>query len=334
MLRRASALLALLLASPALSDLAQPRIIDPLAERACAEARDVELPVQDRPTPEEEKALAPCVSADLYFGFGQPADPVKARKCAWVEMEKGDEHLAFGGRTILMMVYANGKGAARDFDAALKLACEIGGAPIDVAGRVRRLAHFKEENWTGDTFSICDYSAGKYMYEQCAILQDRFDKVERDKTLKALVARWSAGNRRAFHLLHAKAQTFFRARVGMEIDLSGTLEVHEMAFLERDLISTVERFERGELPKFSSDVFRETEAAMKAAYGRTQTGKESRWGTVTREGIKRAQQAWISYRDAWITFGRKKYPGVTAVSWKTWLTQQRSGMLDRFLRPG
>ena len=78
--------------------------------------------------PAEEKALAKCVSADLYFGFGQPADPVKARKCAYAEMDR-DAKAPIGGKAILMMVYANGNGATRNFDAAIKLACSIGGAP-------------------------------------------------------------------------------------------------------------------------------------------------------------------------------------------------------------
>jgi hypothetical protein len=246
-------------------------------------------------------------------------------------MKKGEKDLPFGGRAILMMVYANGKGAARNFDVALKLACEIGGAPVDIAGRVRRLAILKEEKWTGGNFSICDYSAGKNLYDQCALLQERFDKVERDKSLNVIVAKWSAANRRAFRILQVKAQEFFKVRVSMEIDLSGTPEVHETAFLERDLISTLERFERGELPKFSGSEFSKADTAMTAAYSLTQTGTASQWGTVKREGIKQAQQAWILYRDAWITFGRTKYPGVSAESWKTWLTQRRTEMLDRFL---
>jgi len=329
--KRESSLLVLLLTSPVLSAFAQPQIADPDTQRLCTEVKDVELPSGDRPTSEEEKALARCVSADFYFGFGQPVDPVKARKCAYVEMEKGDEHLAFGGKTILMMAYANGKGVTRNFDVALKLGCEIGGVPVDIAGRVHELAHLKEERWTGDNFSTCNHSAGKYMYDQCAILEDRFDKVGRDKQLKDIVSNWSAANRKAFHVFQMKAQEFFKARVSMEIDLSGTLEVHEAAFLERDLISTLERFERGELPRFSADAFCKADTAMRAAYSRTQTGTNSRWGTVTREGIKKAQQAWFPYRNAWVTFGRKKYTGVTAESWKTWLTQQRMAMLDRFL---
>jgi uncharacterized protein YecT (DUF1311 family) len=332
LMHKGSASLLLFLSTlPALAALGQPQIPDPDTQRVCAEVKDVELPSGDRPTPEEEKTLARCVSADLYFGFGQPADPVKARKCAHVEMKKGEKDLVFGGRAILMMVYANGKGVARNFDVALKLACEIGGAPVDIAGRVRRLALLKEEKWTGSTFSICDYSAGKYLYDQCAILQERFDKVERDKSLNAIIAKWSAANKKAFRVLQAKAQEFFKVRVGMEIDLSGTPEVHETAFLERDLISTLEQFERGELPKFSGSEFSKADTAMTSAYSRTQTGTASQWGTVNREGIKKAQQAWILYRDAWVNFGRTKYPGVSTESWKTWLTLRRTEMLDRFL---
>ena len=49
----------------------------------------VELPAADRPTAAEEKALASCASVDFYYGLGAPADPVKARKCAYAEMDRG-----------------------------------------------------------------------------------------------------------------------------------------------------------------------------------------------------------------------------------------------------
>jgi hypothetical protein len=328
--RRLVLLLAYLPALAARTAPGQPQSLDADTLRLCAAVKDVELPSGDRPTRDEETSLAHCVSSDLYFGFGQPADPVKARACAFAEMKRGGSDLPFGGRTILMMLYANGKGVARNFDVALKLACEIGGAPMDVAGRVHELAHFRDERWTGDTFSTCDHSAGTYMYEQCAILQERFDGAERDLALNAIVSKWSAANRRAFDVFHAKARAFFKARAGMEIDLDGTLEVHETAFLERDLISTLERFERGELPKFPPGALRAADSAMKAALDRIRTGTRSRWGTATREGIRQAQLAWLDYRDAWVAFGRRKYPGVAAESWKTWLTEQRVGMLGRF----
>jgi uncharacterized protein YecT (DUF1311 family) len=61
-------------------------------------------------------------------------------------------------------------------------------------------------------------------------------------------------------------------------------------------------------------------------------GKVRRWGTVTPEGIKAAQELWIAYRDAWVAFGKQRYPSVNAEGWKTFLTQQRIGMLNFFLR--
>jgi uncharacterized protein YecT (DUF1311 family) len=230
-----------------------------------------------------------------------------------------------------MMVYANGKGAARNFDLAIKLGCEMSGAPNDVAGNVRQLARFKQGHWTGSNFSVCDHSSGRYMYLQCAILQDRFDKVDRDKRLNAIVSQWNAQDQKAFQLLQEAADRFFKAHASKEADLEATIEVHEKAFLENKFISMLEQSESGELPRFTAEQFSQADAAMSTAYSKIQTGKLQRWGTVTLEGIRTAQQAWVSYRDAWVTFGKQKYPGVSTESWQTWLTQQRVEMLDFFL---
>jgi hypothetical protein len=308
----------------------QSAISDPGARDICAAVSNVDLPAGDRPTPEERKALAGCASVDLYFGFGIPADPVKARKCAYVEMDQGEKEPVFGGRTILMMVYANGRGAARSFDVALRLACAIGGAPQDVAGRVHQIARLNAGHWTGDNFSICDHSSGRSLYEQCAMLQERFDGVTRAKTLAAMMEPWSTADREAFAALRQAADRFFQAHAGREVDLTGTTEVQERAFLEDGLIASLRQFERGELPRFSGDDLSQAEAAMNLAYASTQDGKTERWGTVTSEGIKQTQRLWIAYRDAWVAFAGQKYERVTKVSWKTWLTRQRAGMLDRF----
>ena len=98
----------LVLAAPIV--LAQSKITDPMSQRICAGQKDTQLPAEDRPTAEESKALANCVSEDLYFGFGRAADPVMARKCAYAEMDQGETR-TFSGKAILTMVYANGKGA-------------------------------------------------------------------------------------------------------------------------------------------------------------------------------------------------------------------------------
>jgi len=309
----------------------QDEIIDPGAKQLCASVKDVALPASDRPMAAEEKVLANCSSVDAYYGFGEPADPVKARKCAYAEVDRGEKNL-LRGRSILMMVYANGKGASRNFDVALKLACSIGGAPGDSAGRVYQLDRLRKANWAGDNFSVCDHSSGRELYEQCAILQGRFDQDEREQKLKELSAKWSPREHKALHVLLKEAASFFKTQASYGVDLEATFEIQEETFLWNNFLSMLEQFERGELPKSSPEEFRRAEAGESAAFRQTQTGSAAHWGTVTRESLRKSEDAWRRYSAAWLAFARQKYPGVSEQSWKAWLDQERLAALSRFLR--
>jgi lysozyme inhibitor LprI len=310
--------------------LAQSTIVDPGAKQMCAMVKDVELPVADRPTPAEERALASCASVDAYFGFGQPADPVKARKCAYAEIDRGSK-TTMSGKVILIMVYANGNGASRSFDAAMKLACSLGGAPGDDAGRIYQLDRLKKQNWTGNNFNVCDHSSGREMYEQCAILTERFDKIERDQKFNDLISAWKAPEKKAFHAFMAEADRYVQIQATNGVNMEGTFEIQEEIFIRRNLLSALEGFEGGELPKYSAEEFQRAEAEENAAYQRTQSGDQTQWGTVTRASVRKSQEEWLRYRDAWIAFGKSKYPGVTEQSWKAWLDIDRTVTLNRFL---
>jgi hypothetical protein len=312
------------------SALSQSTITDPGAKQMCAAVKSVELPTGDKPTLAEEKTLAKCTSVDAYFGFGQPADPVKARKCAYAEIDRSAK-LPLGGKAILMMVYANGKGATRNYDAAIKLACELGGAPGDDAGRVHQLDRLKKQNWTGNNFSVCDHSSGREMYEQCAILTERFDKIERDQKFNELIAGWKPADKKALHTFMEEANKFYEIQAKNGVNLEGTFEIQEEIFFKNNLLSALEAFERGELPKYSAEEFQKLEAEEQAAYLRTQSGPDTKWGTITRESVRKSQDEWLRYRNAWIAFGRQKYPSVSDQSWKAWLDQDRTVMLNRFL---
>jgi hypothetical protein len=323
-------LLSIFLLPAVCSAFSQTTISDPGAKQMCAAVKDVELPAAERPTPAEEKALAKCVSADLYFGFGQPADPVKARKCAYAEIDRNDK-AAIGGRAILMMIYANGKGAARNFDVATKLACSLGGGPGDDAGRVYQLDRLKKQNWTGNNFSVCDHSSARELYEQCAILSERFDKIERDQKFNELVAGWKPAEKKAFQTFMEEANRFYEVQAKNGVNLEGTFEIQEEIFFKNNLLTSLQAFERGELPKYTAEEFQKAEAEEQAAYLRTQNGFDTKWGTITRESVQKSQDEWLRYRNAWIAFARQKYPGVSEQSWKAWLDIDRTGMFSRFL---
>ena len=79
------------------------------------------------------------------------------------------------------------------------------------------------------------------------------------------------------------------------------------------------------------NVLQKAQADENAAYQRTQTGETSRWGTVTRESLRKSEEEWRRYGEAWIAFARQKYPDVPVQTWKAWLDQDRMVSLQRFL---
>ena len=321
-----SSCLLLSFSSPAFS---QSQITDPGAKKMCEAVKDKQFPPQDLPTPEEKKSLATCSSQDLYFGFGGPADPVKARKCAFVEVEQGKDDLDIAGRAILMMVYANGKGADRNTDLAIKLACEMQGAPGDTIGTIYELQRFR--NAATARFHVCDHSAAPHLYKSCAILGDRFDSVERAKQIADITSQWSPKDRKAFESLHQAAEQFFKSRASSEINLEPTFEVQENAHMETEFIDKLQKLQQGDLPKFTETDLHKAQTELDQDYASTQKDPSRRWGTATVAGVRKTQQLWIPYRDAWVKFGKTKYPQVSADSWKTWITQERIAMLQNLL---
>ena len=96
------------------------------------------------------------------------------------------------------MIYTNAQGVDRNMDLAIKFSCEVQGSPSDVAGNVHELARFKEAKYNGTNFNFCDHSSGRHLYEQCAALDDRFDKIKREAKLAEITKSWSPENKRAF----------------------------------------------------------------------------------------------------------------------------------------
>jgi uncharacterized protein YecT (DUF1311 family) len=323
----------LLLASP--FAISQSEISDPEVKRTCQQYKSITLPDKDRPSAEEKRALAQCDSEALYYGFGQSPDLVKARKCAYIEAERASDETVLGGRALLMVIYANGKGADRNLDVAIKLACEVGFAPAEIEGRVQHLVKLKQQHWMGNDFSFCDDITSGYMQGFCADQQERFNAVKRDSKLQGIFAKWSPADRQAYAALRQTANEFFKSSSENEVDLSGTgraaFQIQQQASLNDGFASSIQQFEQGKLPRFSPADFTKADASLNAVYQKIQQKKkDDEWGTVTAENIRKTQRVWIRYRDAWLAFGQRKYPTVSADSWKTWLTLERTKMLQSF----
>ena len=113
-------------------------------QELCRQAAAVRFPAEDRPAPELLKGLQDCSSYDLYYGFNGQPDPERARLCAYAELNRPGENGPFQGEAMLITIYANGVGAKRNLDLALKLACKEGWAPAEIEGRVQHLAELKD----------------------------------------------------------------------------------------------------------------------------------------------------------------------------------------------
>ncbi len=302
---------------------------------ACELVKDVAAPASDRPSTKEAKALQGCSSEDMYYGITMPADPEKARKCAYVEWDRGDE-LVFGGSSILMTIYANGRGAKRNYDLAIKFACGLDGAPAEMEGRVGNLFRKKMTGWKGTDFSLCDDITSGYMEGHCEAHQERFKEAARKRKAQGLMATWSEPDRKAFEKVRKAADDFFDLRSDAEVDLSGTgrsaFEIEERRSLEDDFLSMIELLEGGNFPVFSDRQFeQQADRKLNAVYKKIEKSSDFEYGTVTREGIKKTQRAWIVYRDAWVAFASAKYKRVAPESIKTHLTRKRTIMLTELL---
>ncbi len=67
-------------------------------KNVCKRNQNIPFPAKDRPTANVAAAsLNNCRSYELYYGIDQPADPVKARLCAYDEMNKKREDSPHAG---------------------------------------------------------------------------------------------------------------------------------------------------------------------------------------------------------------------------------------------
>jgi len=298
----------------------------------CRRLRDREPPAADRPGPVAAASLKGCDSAALYYGIGMPADPVRARQCAFLESERGDGGV-FSGRTMLMTIYANGRGAKRDLDVAIHLACGIEGAPMESHGRITHLAELKAKGWKGQDFHFCDDITSGLAMGYCASHEARMAGVRREAALAAMASGWTPAARAAFDRLRAAHAAYVEAHGSGEVDLSGTaraaMAIEAEEGLRDELQEVLERLRSGRALPTPAARLPAEDAALNAAYRKrlAEAGGETYPGAVTKEGIRAGERAWLRYRDAFLAFAAVQFPKVPRDELAAWLTRKRTALL-------
>lgn len=299
----------------------------------CAPWREIAVPATDAGTPSPG-----CDTMTLYYGAdGKGGDPEAARHCAYADRAAGDGKV-FGGSAVLMMLYANGEGVARDLRLARRFACEYGGAPAEVSARLAHLQRV-EDGAASKRFDVCDNITSGYMSGFCAARAASFAYVIREREWRTLQSGWTADQLRAWRNFRRAADDYFEYVGSAEVDQSGSARVafavDARQSLEIALLDDVRAFERGALPELTAADFPRADLELNAAYRHVRaelrdgavSPEYGLFGSINADGVRDTQRAWLRYRDAWVAFAVTRWPETAADAWRAWLTDSPTRML-------
>ena len=306
------------------------------SQALCRQVRDREPPAADRPDARSAASLAGCDAEALYYGIGVRRDPARARLCAFTQAPADPSLEPFAGRAMLMTIYANGVGARRDLDVAIHLACGIrGAAAAELDARVAHLARLRTSRRAGRDFHYCDDITSGLAGGLCAGHRSAIARPQREGRLRALLAGWTAEERRAFEPLRRAHEAFVLASAAGDLERSGTaalqLEVQLSEGLRDEFADMLQRLSSGREPHFTAAQLRTEDLQLNQAY-RARLSDERQYDGVgiSPESIQEAQRAWLRYRDAFLAFAAVKFPHVPRDSLAAWITRNRSTIIPGF----
>lgn len=301
----------------------------PESVATCARYRKVEPPPADRPTAAQLAALKDCDSSDAYYGITGEPNPVKARHCAYAEMARG-ENDGPAGAGVLMMLYANGRGVKENLPYAARMVCTVGGAPFEVMGRLAVLERQMKGEKPETDFDYCDEVTSGYGASQCAVIGSRIQDHQRAVRYAELSKGWTPAQRAAWDKVIAAETAYADAMTSGEVDLSGTMRGAFATEAEEEIkvgtLGLLEAFDGKSLDRSSAADLQRSDAALNAAWKKVSAKSFDGFGTVTKEGVRGTQRAWLKYRDAWVAFANLTWPGMGETA-ADYLTRERTNAL-------
>lgn len=275
-----------------------------------------------------------CDATELYY---LKRDQETTSNGEWRQVRECAE--ASGDDAVLMMLYANGYGVARDADRAIHYACRLDTAKAEMEGRVSWLASSAAAH-DSQPFDLCDHITSGRMGAVCAGIREGRASRVRNARLERFAASLPASARAPFARLQEAARTFTRETAG-EVDMSGTgaaeFATQRMGRRAEEFMETVLKAASGDLPRASAAQLAELDRELNRQYQKvlaTPSRQENHperlhFSTVTREDVRRAERAWLAYRDAWAPFIAAAGLATDALSVKAALTRQRIAHLAR-----
>lgn len=309
-------------------------------DKVCQVARTAALAIAPPAGTLSGNQLSNCDESTLYYGMGQKPDYAAALQCGLHHLADYHAHGGggdlFSGPGVLTMLYANGQGVRRDYDLAIRFACEMGDVEAGVtdkemAFRIGLLEQMRTQE-KPEKFDLCDSLLGPTGESSCATLEASVAAAKNSSKVEKLAQGLPAAANTALDKLKAAEDEFETVCSDKEVEQSGTggpafVEMERKA-LDDQFRSNLQRFGRGQIPAASKADLAQLERELNAIYRRIQNSPASKWeGTIQPEGIKETERKWIALADAWMAFGRIAYPKLSPEQIRAQLIRSRLDQL-------
>ncbi len=301
-----------------------------------------------------------CFGSDLYYGAG----PDRFRKARWCVLAKlgmfaagsdpaqakGLQGIAAGGATdpediyqveglVLAMMYANGEGVPRNLPLAKQFLCQYGGG-IQSATDEELLADFDKTIAAKKRFDVCEDDGGAQgrsvsffcLGMKGGKLEDEAHRLEASiaaaggpaekAPFAALVRTWND-----FHTAYnAMAEAECAGGTGCGVISEGD-DVQAL----QTWLDALKQIQQNKPPAegASAAEFAKVDKDLNQIYQEQlkDMGDCTQQGDCPAPLIRAADRAWLQYREAWVTFGKLRWPGVPADQWRAWQTKQWMALL-------
>ncbi len=285
---------------------------DPV-EQACARLKQFQPGPTARPTEADRKAFSREKNCfGHFYSADVKPDYDKGRRCCLVRGDCNRE---------LAMVFANGWGTPRDFDAATYFLCRAGDemAPFEQEGMLEFLQGMRTGKETGK-LDYCDHITSGVGSTWCASLDYDRKKIDWDRRIAAVEKTLGADVKPAFAALRKAAEAAIRTDAAYiaQPNLGGTIYPSVVIGGEMDrsgdFAATLERFTQKRAPEAGRAALKKADDDLNSLY-KTMLAqakaddKEYEQGTAGQDALRNAQRAWIPYRDAWTAFYRLRWKG-------------------------
>lgn len=306
------------------------------------------------PVSKDEPWYQECMRVEHVSGVEQPAGQAQGPQSdasklyyqkrsqavtSQAEWNAVREHaLADGDNAVLMMLYANGFGVARNTDIAIHYACSMNF--VAKAEMEYRVAHLAKVESSSATFDQCDDITSGMMSSVCADIHETQAQHMREARLDRVARTLPDAARPAFKRLRASAETYANA-AWQEVDGHGTgaagFATERQAKLREQFMQAVLDLVDHKLSAPPPSDTMRLDQELNTLYQKlmsapsSQADEPNRLGesTVERTKLRQIERLWLAYRDAFLAFAAKLPSGPAPHTVESLLISQRIGELTK-----